>query len=85
MPGFFMLLFLSLEESDDEEKHNGADDGRDNLADDCGTPVDADPLEEVAADVAADDTYEDVDEEAESGTLDDLASKETCDGTDQNC
>ena len=79
----FVRLFL-LEQRNDPEEDDGTDNGGDDLSDDGGAPVDAKPPEDIASDKAADDTDEQIDPKAETGTFHDFACQESCQRSDKD-
>ena len=79
----FVRLFL-LEQRNDPEEDDGADNGGDDLSDDGGAPVDAEPPEDIASDKAADDTDEQIDPKAKAGAFHDFACQESCQCSDKD-
>lgn len=76
-------LFL-FDQGNNPEQDDGADDGGDYLPHDGGTPVDAEPTEDVTADEATDNSNEEVDPEAETGTFHDFACQKACQCSDED-
>src|SRR5579884_2147161 len=70
------------EQADDEEQHDGADEGNDQAPDvEAGERRPADQAENQAADEGADDADDDVTQDAQPATLHDEARQPTSDAT----